>query len=110
MTNWTEAQIDRHLRLWTEKLGPDSPEASIVRQLRDQRDAARGVSKPAPERPLTLRDFGYAPGGYVFTCQDCGPLPFELSPIAAKYSSRCEKHAQAALSAALTTTQETPNE
>ncbi len=37
----TEQQIDRHLRLWTEKLGPDSPEASIVRQLRAERDAAR---------------------------------------------------------------------
>ena len=44
MTTWTEAQIDRHLRLWTEKLGPDSPEASIVRQLRAERDAATKAS------------------------------------------------------------------
>ena len=41
MTNWTEAQIDRHLHLWEHRHGPDSPEASIVRQLRAERDAAR---------------------------------------------------------------------
>jgi len=36
MTTWTEAQIDRHLHLWEHRHGPDSPEAGIVRQLRDR--------------------------------------------------------------------------
>lgn len=40
----TEEQIDRHLRLWTLKMGEDSPEAQIVRQLREERDAARALA------------------------------------------------------------------
>jgi len=46
MTNWTEAQIDRHLHLWEHRHGPDSPEAGIVRQLRAERDAAREAFLP----------------------------------------------------------------
>lgn len=46
MTNWTEAQIDRHLHLWEHRHGPDSPEAGIVRQLRAERDKARLALAP----------------------------------------------------------------
>lgn len=44
MTTWTEAQIDRHLHLWEHRHGPDSPEAGIVRQLREERDAVMGIT------------------------------------------------------------------
>lgn len=47
MTTWTEAQIDRHLHLWEHRHGPDSPEAGIVRQLRAERDKARGLLERA---------------------------------------------------------------
>lgn len=41
-----------------------------------------------------LRPWGYAPGGYTFTCHDCPPdQPINERPFAAKRSVRCEKHA-----------------
>lgn len=47
--------------------------------------------------PLTLKDFGYAPGNYMVKCADCGESDFWLD----KRAWRCEKCAQARLSAAI---------
>lgn len=48
----------------------------------------------APERPLTLLDFGYAPGVYAFHCLDC-----DQEDIGDKRAIRCKTCAQKALSA-----------
>lgn len=47
---------------------------------------------------IDLRTWGYAPGGYVFTCHDCPKVTeFKDAPIGDKYSWRCRAHALEAM-------------
>ena len=116
MTNWTEAQIDRHLRLWTEKLGPDSPEASIVRQLRAERDAARadsaephtcscGTAMSKNPHPDSGKPFSLLEVGPVWVCVPCSSSKIHAWATRARV-------AEAKLNkiAALTATQENSHE
>lgn len=53
---------------------------------------------PIPHDEIDLRPWGYAPGGYLFKCQDCpADLPILERAVADKYSWRCEKHALEAM-------------
>ena len=56
----------------------------------------------AKVKPLTLKDFGYAPGGYTIRCKECGDITdFDKMPVADKRAWRCKKHAEGALARAI---------
>ncbi len=62
--------------------------------------AVEGVALPAPE---DLRPWGYAPGNYVFKCQNCPPdlsMHDRMSKRGDKRAWRCREHAIAARDAA----------
>jgi hypothetical protein len=52
------------------------------------------------QKTTDLRPWGYAPGGYLIECQDCGSQPIRERTIADKRAWRCEAHALKARDAA----------
>lgn len=63
------------------------------------------IVEPVDPSTLTLKDFGWAPGGYTIKCVDCPKdIGFMENGTAAKRAWRCEKHAQQRLDEAIRNT------
>lgn len=75
--------------------------AAEAERQRDEAQAALEVFRPKerPEEPPTLKGFGYAPGGYMVKCIDCGDHPIGLDKRAWRCLSCAQKRLDAALSA-----------
>lgn len=92
------ASGDRYSVTWDDGPTNNNLSGSWLRRVKGKEASdARGESPaPAPGAAEDLSPWGWAPGGYVFRCHECGPQSFLAKPTGDKRSWRCEMHARAA--------------